>query len=67
MPTRSTREVISAYPYRDLDRATFDRVVEFVATGGYALKTYERFAKIRQGRRRALAHHPSATSPSSTG
>ena len=42
-------EVTSAYPYRDLDRATFDRVVEFVATGGYALKTYERFAKIRQG------------------
>ena len=42
-------EVASAYPYRDLDRATFDRVVEFVATGGYALRTYERFAKIRQG------------------
>jgi len=42
-------EVASAYPYRDLDRATFDRVVEFVATGGYALKTYERFAKIRKG------------------
>ena len=43
------REVASAYPYRDLDRATFDQAVEFVATGGYALKTYERFAKIRQG------------------
>ena len=42
-------EVTSAFPYRDLDRATFDRVVAFVATGGYALKTYERFAKIRQG------------------
>ena len=39
----------SAYPYRDLDRATFDRVVDFVATGGYALRTYERYAKIRQG------------------
>ena len=43
------REVVSAYPYRDLDRATFDQAVEFVATGGYALKSYERFAKIRQG------------------
>jgi ATP-dependent helicase Lhr and Lhr-like helicase len=43
------REVVSAYPYRDLPRATFDQVVEFVATGGYALKTYERFAKIRKG------------------
>ena len=43
------REVTSAYPYRDLDRETFRQTVEFVATGGYALKTYERFAKIRQG------------------
>ncbi len=42
-------EVTSAYPYRTLDRATFNRVVAFVATGGYALKTYERFAKIRLG------------------
>jgi ATP-dependent Lhr-like helicase len=42
-------EVVSAYPYRNLDRATFDRVIEFAATGGYALKTYERFAKIRKG------------------
>ena len=43
-------EVVSASPYRALDRATFDRIVEFVATGGYALKTYERFAKIRRGK-----------------
>ncbi len=42
-------EVASAYPYRDLDREIFDRAVEFVATGGYALKTYERFARIRKG------------------
>ena len=42
------REVTSAYPYRDLDRETFDRAIEFVATGGYALKTYDRFAKIRK-------------------
>lgn len=41
-------EVTSAYPYRDLDRESFDRVVDFVATGGYALKTYERFARIRR-------------------
>jgi len=42
-------EITSAYPYRDLDRETFDSAVEFVATGGYALKTYERFARIRKG------------------
>ena len=41
-------EVISALPYRALSRATFDRVVDFVATGGYALRVYERYAKIRR-------------------
>jgi ATP-dependent Lhr-like helicase len=42
-------EVTSAAPYRDLDYKTFERVVDFVATGGYALRAYERFAKIRRG------------------
>ncbi len=41
-------EVTSAAPYADLDRATFDQAVDFVATGGYALRTYERYARIRQ-------------------
>ncbi|CAN0601841.1 unnamed protein product, partial [Ectocarpus sp. 12 AP-2014] len=41
-------EVRSAYPYRLLTAESFDRVVQFVATGGYALKTYERYARIRQ-------------------
>ncbi len=41
-------EVISAAPYAALSRAEFDAVLGFVATGGYALRTYERFAKIRQ-------------------
>ncbi|MCB1382275.1 MAG: ligase-associated DNA damage response DEXH box helicase [Notoacmeibacter sp.] len=41
-------EVISAAPYAGLARSDFDRVVEFVATGGYALKNYERYAKIRK-------------------
>jgi ATP-dependent Lhr-like helicase len=40
-------EVRSAYPYRNLERAIFDQVLNFVATGGYALKTYDRYAKIR--------------------
>jgi ATP-dependent Lhr-like helicase len=42
------REVQSAAPYSGLPRDTFDRILDFVATGGYALKTYERFAKIRK-------------------
>ncbi|MCC5780886.1 ligase-associated DNA damage response DEXH box helicase [Nitratireductor sp. B36] len=41
-------EVASAAPYAGLDRATFDRIVDFVATGGYALKSYERYARIRR-------------------
>ena len=42
-------EVRAAAPYSLLTRADFDAVVDFVATGGYALKAYERFAKIRHG------------------
>ncbi len=40
-------EIVTASPYRDLDRETFDRVVDFVATGGYSLRVYDRYAKIR--------------------
>ncbi|HEY1709297.1 MAG TPA: ligase-associated DNA damage response DEXH box helicase [Rhizomicrobium sp.] len=41
-------EVKSASPYRALTRDDFDRVVDFVATGGYALKRYDRYARLRQ-------------------
>ncbi|MEP2946392.1 MAG: ligase-associated DNA damage response DEXH box helicase [Lentilitoribacter sp.] len=41
-------EVISAAPYSNLSQERFSRIVEFVATGGYALKTYERYARIRK-------------------
>jgi ATP-dependent Lhr-like helicase len=37
-----------AWPYRALSRRNFDRVLDFVATGGYALRAYERYAKLRQ-------------------
>jgi ATP-dependent Lhr-like helicase len=40
-------EIRTAAPYARLDRDTFDRIVDFVATGGYALRTYERYARIR--------------------
>jgi ATP-dependent Lhr-like helicase len=42
------REIISAAPYANLDRHTFERILQFVATGGYALSNYERYAKIRK-------------------
>ncbi len=43
-------EITSAAPYAALTRETFDAALTFVATGGYALKSYERFAKIRLGK-----------------
>jgi ATP-dependent Lhr-like helicase len=43
-------EVKTAAPYSALARADFDAVVDFVATGGYALKAYDRFARIREGK-----------------
>ena len=42
------REVTSASAYRELVREDFDRVVDFVATGGYALKRYDRYARLRR-------------------
>jgi ATP-dependent helicase Lhr and Lhr-like helicase len=41
-------EVTTAEPYRNLTRADFDAALAFVAHGGYALASYERFAKIKQ-------------------
>jgi len=41
-------EVRAASPYAALSRADFDAVVDFVATGGYALKSYDRYARLRK-------------------
>ena len=41
-------EVRAASPYAALTRADFDAVVDFVATGGYALKSYDRYARLRK-------------------
>ncbi len=45
-PDSLYREVISASPYADLTRETFDEVLDFVATGGYAMKAYDRYRRI---------------------
>ena len=42
------REVKSASPYGHIARGDFDAVVDFVATGGYALKRYDRYARLRK-------------------
>ncbi|MEN7537500.1 ligase-associated DNA damage response DEXH box helicase [Aurantiacibacter flavus] len=39
-------EVRSSLPYAAIDAEAFCRVLEFVATGGYALKAYDRFRRI---------------------
>ena len=39
-------EIVGCGPYRDLTWEQFEEVVDFVATGGYALRTYDRFARI---------------------
>jgi ATP-dependent Lhr-like helicase len=39
-------EITSSGPYRDLPWEDFEQVVDFVSTGGYALKTYDRFRRI---------------------
>jgi ATP-dependent helicase Lhr and Lhr-like helicase len=57
-------EVTSAEPYTSLDRETFEAALAFVAHGGYALKTYERFAKIKRrqdGRWRIANPHVAQT------
>ncbi len=41
-------EVITAGPYRDLARPDFDACLDFVATGGYALKAYDRWQRLLQ-------------------
>ncbi|MCB1431867.1 MAG: ligase-associated DNA damage response DEXH box helicase [Alphaproteobacteria bacterium] len=46
-PNELFSEVSSAWTYRNLSRADFDKAVDYVATGGYALKAYERYAKLK--------------------
>ena len=45
-------EVITAGPYRNLTRPEFDEILDFVATGGYALRAYDRWQRLmlRDGR-----------------
>ncbi len=39
-------EIRSAGPYSGLGRAAFDDALEFVATGGYALRAYDRWQRL---------------------
>ena len=46
-PDELFAEAASAWTYRNLTRADFDKAVDYVATGGYALRAYERYAKLK--------------------
>jgi ATP-dependent helicase Lhr and Lhr-like helicase len=48
-PAALHQEIRGAGPYRDLSWEDFAAVVDFVATGGYALRAYDRFARIVKG------------------
>ncbi|WP_271078964.1 ligase-associated DNA damage response DEXH box helicase [Aurantiacibacter sp. MUD61] len=39
-------EVTSCLPYASIDKPTWERVLQFVATGGYALRAYDKFKRI---------------------
>ena len=39
-------EIRSAAPYAGLKDETFDEILNFIATGGYALKAYDRFRRL---------------------
>lgn len=45
-PDAMFAEVTTAQPYAALDRKTFDDVLDFVETGGYALAAYDRYRKL---------------------
>jgi ATP-dependent Lhr-like helicase len=46
-PDALYREVRAAAPYADLSREAFEAAVDVVATGGYALRAYERYRRLR--------------------
>ena len=43
-------EIKTAWPYRHLTRDDFDETLTFLTTGGYALKAYEKFHKLKPGK-----------------
>lgn len=43
------QEVRAALPYSALDAESFDRVLHYIAEGGYALRAYDRFKRLTQG------------------
>lgn len=49
-PERLLPELQSATPYEWLDREALEATLRFIANGGYALKAYDRFQRLAEGR-----------------
>lgn len=47
-PDHLLAEIRSAAPYSELKQETFEEVLNFIATGGYSLKAYDRFRRLVQ-------------------
>jgi ATP-dependent Lhr-like helicase len=61
-------EIRSAAPYAGLSDEIFERVLSYIATGGYALRAYDKFRRlVEEPAGSASGASPSPTSPSSTG
>ena len=56
-------EVRSAAPYAGLKPETFEEILNFIATGGYALKAYDRFRRLVPEAGRHVAHRPARNRP----
>ncbi|OWY11120.1 DNA ligase-associated DEXH box helicase [Thioclava sp. F42-5] len=54
-------EVLGAGPYATLPRADFDACLEFCATGGYALRAYDRWQRLLQRDGKWQLRDPRAT------
>lgn len=55
--TAMLAEVRSAAPYRALSAESFADVLDFIGTGGYALRAYDRFRRlVRDGDRWRISH-----------
>ncbi len=44
------QEVRAALPYSALEAETFDRVLQFIADGGYSLRAYDKFKRLTKGK-----------------
>ena len=42
------KNIKTSFPYKNLDIITFNKVLEFVENGGYSLKHYKEFNKIKK-------------------